>query len=239
MTISLKTSPPLIVAHQELLAPFLGRIQRKESSLLLVLGDSNSDNTIFTRGGKQWSELLHTELKNNYQTQSLLLVNSALSGNTVLDYLDRFDTDVAAFRPTLTLFNMGSNDTRLTEEVFEKGMRDCLDRLEAIGSTVLVFTPAPIMELKPEPAHIWRQDTDRARRVEIIRKVVASRNNVAFIDLYEKIRGMEDAGELEIQPLMADQVHLIALGHQLVARIFAPVFGLPPTFHWERESAQI
>ena len=234
MTTDSKTSPPLIVARQELLEPFLGKLQRKESALLLALGDSNTDNTNFTSGGKQWPELLHSELKNHYATQRLFLFNSALSGNTVLDALNRFDTDVAAFKPSLTVFCLGSNDRRLTPDVFEKGFHDCIDRLEAEGSSVLVFTPAPIMERKPEPPHIWRNDKELGRNVEIIRKIVATRN-VTFIDLYQRIRDMEEYGELEIATLMADEVHLNAAGHQLVARIFAPVFGLSPDFAWERE----
>jgi len=237
MTTSAKTSPPLIVAHQELLEPFLGMLQRKESALLLALGDSNTDNTNFTRGGKQWAELLHTELKNHYATQRLFLFNSALSGNTVLDALNRFDTDVAAFKPSLTLFCLGSNDRKLTPDVFEKGFHDCIDRLESAGSSVLVFTPAPIMERKPEPPHIWRDDKELGRNVEIIRKIVATRT-VTFIDLYQKIRDMEESGELEIFPLMADEVHLNDAGHQLVFRLFAPVFGLPPSFAWERDRSK-
>jgi lysophospholipase L1-like esterase len=225
---------PLIVARQELLDPFIGKLQRKESTLLLALGDSNTDNTNFTRGAKQWPELLHTELKNHYSTQGVLLLNSALSGNTVLDALNRFDTDVAAYKPSLTIFCLGSNDRRLAPDVFEKGFHDCIDRLEAIGSAVLVFTPAAIMERKPEPAHIWRQDKDLGRNVEIIRKIVATRN-VTFIDLYKKIRDMEDEEKLDIQSIMADEVHFNALGHQLVCRLFAPVFGLAPIFAWEKE----
>jgi len=225
---------PLIVARQELLEPFIGKLKRKESALLLTLGDSNTDNTNFTHGGKQWGELLHAELKNHYETQGLLFLNSALSGNTVLDALKRFDTDVRPYKPSLTLFCLGSNDRRLEPDVFEKGYHECIDRLEEIGSSVLIFTPAPIMELKPEPPHIWRQDENLGRNVEIIRKIAATRN-VTFIDLYKKIRDMEIEEKLEIQPIMDDHVHLNALGHQLVYRLFAPVFGMPPTFAWEKE----
>lgn len=229
---------PLTVARQELLEPFIGKLQRKESTLLLALGDSNTDNTNFTRGGKQWPELLHAELKNHYETQGLLFLNSALSGNTVLDALKRFDTDVRAYKPSLTLFCLGSNDRRLTPDVFEKGYHECLDRLEELGSTVLIFTPAPIMEHKPEPPHIWRDDQTLSRNVEIIRKIASTRK-VVFIDFYKKIRDMEDEEKLDIQTIMADEVHLNALGHQLLFRIFAPVFGLAPIFAWEKEPAKV
>jgi lysophospholipase L1-like esterase len=228
---------PLIVANKELLKPFIEKQQRKESSLLLALGDSNMDNTNFTRGGKQWPELLHTELKNHYETQGLLFLNSALSGNTVLDALKRFDTDIRPYKPSLTLFCLGSNDRRLTPDVFEKGFHECIDRLEEVGSSVFVSTPAPIMERKPEPAHIWKQDKELGRNVEIIRKIVSTRK-VTFVDFYQKVRAMEDEEKLEIQSIMADEVHLNAAGHQLAFRIFAPVFDLPPTFAWEKEQSK-
>lgn len=84
------------------LAPFLDRLCANQSCVLIALGDSNTDNTRFAGAGKQRPELLHTELKQHYRTQRLLLVNAGVSGDTVLNALDRFDTDVAAFGPTLT-----------------------------------------------------------------------------------------------------------------------------------------
>jgi acyl-CoA thioesterase I len=224
----------LIVRNQVLLDPFIEKLKKKESAMLLALGDSNMDNTHFTRGAKQWPELFHAELKSHYGTQGLLFLNSALSGHTVLDMLKRFDTDVLPFRPFLTIFCPGSNDIRLTEDVFEKGFLECLDRLEALGTTILIYTQPPIMERKPEPVHIWRQDKERGRRVEMIRQMSSNRKAI-FVDIAQKMRDMEDEGELEIGAIMADEVHLNAAGHQLVCRLMAPVFGLSPSFAWERD----
>ncbi len=222
------------IFHPERLNPFLDKLKSKQPSLLLALGDSNMDNTHFTGGGKQWPELLHTELKHHYGTNRVLLLNAAISGNTVLDALHRFETDVLAHRPTLTIFCLGSNDAdHLTDEDFQKGYLECLDRLASIGSAILAFTPPPIMERKPEPAHIWRHDTKRRRKVEMIRELVRGRD-LTFVDLCQIMIDLEDSGELKIGEIMDDEVHLNARGHQLVYRIFAPVFQLPPTFLWER-----
>ncbi len=221
------------VERAEKLAPFCERLRRKEHALLLALGDSNTCNTTFTRGGKQWPELLHSELRDHFGTQSVLLLNSGISGHDCQDVLRRLETDALRFRPDLTVLCLGSNDVRLTVDVFRAGMNEIIDRIEAGGGQVLLRTPTPIVEVEPPPKHLWTNDTEQRARIEIIREIAAERS-LAFVDTYAQWWELEAAGWLPVNGLMHDQVHTNAIGHQIVCRGLLPAFGAPPTFAWER-----
>jgi len=221
------------IERAETLAPFCERLQRKDHALLLALGDSNTCNTAFTHGAKQWPELLHSELRDRFGTQSVLLVNSGVSGDDCRNVLARLETDALRFRPQLTVLCLGANDRRLTVEQFRSGMDGIIDRLEAAGSLVLLRTPTPIVEVEPPPKHLWTNDADLRERVAIIREIARLRA-LAFVDTYAQWWDFEAAGWLPVQSLMRDQVHSAALGHQLVCRGLLPAFGAPASFAWER-----
>ena len=221
--------------RSELLAPFCERLKRKEQSLLLALGDSNTCNTTFTYGAKQWPELLHSELRDHFGTQAVLLVNSGVSGDCSKMVLERFESTALHFQPNLTILCLGPNDRRLTVAEFRANMTEIIDRLQTAGSLVLLRTPTPIMEFKPEPKHLWRGDDELRARIEIIREL-ASQRTLAFVDTYAQWWECEESGFVPIGSLMADAVHTNALGHREVCRGLLPAFGAPIEFAWERSA---
>lgn len=222
----------------EPLAAFGAWLREGKHALLLALGDSNTCNTGFTRGAKQWPELLHSELRDRYQTQKILLVNSGISGDTVHNALQRWHTDVARFMPTLAIVCFGSNDAnKLDDAEFAEGLAEIVDRLQALSCGVLLRTPTPIMEFKPEPGHIWKEDRKLKRRVEQILEL-AARRELPCVDVYAHWCALEAAGELRMPELMTDAVHTNAAGHAMVFRSLAPAFGLPPVLAWERVGQQ-
>lgn len=229
---------PYIYRSQQL-KRFTEMLTHKEPCLLSAFGDSNTCNTNFTHGGKQWIEQLHSELRNHYNTQAVLLCNAGVSGNTILDGLKRFHTDVERFRPDCCIIAMGSNDAKRVSNVdFEAGLHRCIDRLEALGTSILVRTSTPVLEYEPKPGHIWQGATELCEK-NAINLQVAEERNLAAVDVYRHWCDLEAAGELEIENVMHDAVHSNALGHALVFRSIAPVFGLDTQLSWEREAQQV
>lgn len=225
-------------AHTDKLQPFLDRLGAGDPCLLLALGDSNACNATFTAGGKQWPELLHSELRIRYQTQQVLLVNAGVCGATVRDALARWESDVARFRPEMTVVCLGSNDAkRMTDDEFDEGLCEVLDRLAAMGSGVLLRTPTPVMEYEPAPEHLWTGDELLRGKVERIRRIAADRA-LPFVDTYAHWWELEEAGTLTVGGLMHDAVHTNAKGHQLVYRGLAAAFDLPEKLHWERGAGE-
>ena len=222
------------VLNGDALGPFIDRLRRRQLAVLVALGDSNTCNASFTAGHKQWPELVHTELRGRYQTQRILLVNAGICGDTVVGALARLDSDVLAFGPSLTVVSFGSNDaTRIPADQFRERLNELVDRLESAGSVVALRTSPPVMELEPAPPHIWRDDDEHWRLMDINREVAVARG-LPLVDIHGMWIELEERGQLQIGDLMHDCVHPNEHGHRLMARQMAPLFGMPPTFHWER-----
>lgn len=220
----------------EHLAPFLEAVRHQEPQLLLAFGDSNTCNAQYSAGAKQWGELLHSELRDQCSSQSLLFLNSGISGDCTVRGLRRWHSDVARFAPDCAIFAMGTNDRRLAAAEFRAAVERCLDRFAALGTRVLIRTPVPIMENEPKPAHLWRDDGALGERVAILR-AIAEERALPLCDVYAHWHALEAAGTLSIGALMRDPVHTNGAGHQQVCRSVLPAFGCTPTFSWERAEA--
>lgn len=195
---------------------FLKRLAAKEHLLFLALGDSNTNNTHFTDGGKQWPELLHADLKEEYGTQKLLLLNAGVSGDTVRDALARFETDVARFRPDFVILCLGSNDAnKLSDEEFAAGYNLLVDKLLALGCALLLKTPTPVWERSNGLNRIWPGDAKLQTRVEQTRQIAKERG-LPLLDTYALWQADEAAGTLNLADLMKDEVHTNAKGHRKV-----------------------
>jgi len=213
----------------EALAALNARLAEREPTMLVALGDSNTCNTGFTAGAKQWPELLHDELKKHHRHQRIMMFNAGVSGDKVTDLLARFDSDVARVQPQGCILCIGSNDKgRLTPEAFRSGLHELLDRLAAIDCEVLVRTPTPILEyLDDAPDRLWPDGQALRDFCDIIRGVAAERG-LALVDTYRMWRAAETAGDLVPGELYRDAVHTNAAGHARVAAELHPAFGIAP-----------
>ncbi|MDX2110812.1 MAG: SGNH/GDSL hydrolase family protein [Verrucomicrobiota bacterium] len=209
------------------LEQFIEALKNKQSLLLLALGDSNTDNTGFTGGAKQWPELLHTRLKQHYQTLRLLCLNAGISGDTVQKILARFETDVARFKPDCCILCIGSNDAnQLTDEAFRIGLQEIISRLQAMDTLVILRTPTPIWERGKGYNRIWPDDLRLQAKVNIIRETAASAN-LPLVDTYKHWQDAAAAGTLDPHTLFTDEVHTNAAGHRLVYEELLPLFQCP------------
>lgn len=212
--------------HTEKLNPFLDKLTAGRRMVMVFLGDSNTNNTNFTAGAKQYPELLHSKIKDHYNTQRLLMVNAGVSGDTIIDGLVRFTHDVGRFSPDLVVLAMGTNDSGPLSDVrFMDGMSQCIDRIEELGAIPLVRTPTPIVEYKPAPYHLYKNDVKLKAKVMAIRELV-NRREIPMIDIYQM---WHDAGEketLDCSSLFCDEVHLNAAGHVRMFEDMLPLFGV-------------
>jgi lysophospholipase L1-like esterase len=219
-------NPPL----QEVLA----RLQRHEHQTVVALGDSNTANAHFTRGAKQWPELMGQELRERYGTQDITVVNSGISGDSVTEARRRLHRDVLRLQPQLVVICLGSNDAnRLDDTTFTTLLEEIVSEIAGSGAALILRTPAPIVEKQPEPKHLWAGDHTLRAKISIIR-AVASRRHITLVDTYEQFWQRERSGMLDCASLFCDEVHLNAAGHRLVWRGLAPALGCPAELTWER-----
>jgi lysophospholipase L1-like esterase len=227
-----------VSAELERLAALLARLGPGRHATLCALGDSNTANALFTRGGKQWPELMHQEMRERYATQDLTLINAGISGDSVREARARLERDVLRHRPDLVVACLGANDAgRLDDAEFSAGMNEILDRVRASGAAVVLRTGAPIVEKEPPPKHLWTGDHQHRAKYDLVRAIARERG-IALVDTWEQFWRRERASELDCASLYCDEVHLGAEGHVLVWRGLAPYLGCPRELAWERRWPQ-
>jgi lysophospholipase L1-like esterase len=214
---------------------FLEDVRKKSPKLMLSFGDSNTCNAHYAEGSKAWGELLHSEMRDQLQSQSLLYLNSSISGDCVKKGLARWETDVHRFQPDLAFFCMGSNDAkRLSPELFRELTNEVLDRFKAMGTLVVMRTPIPVMEYDPKPEHFWDGDRQLKGLCSVIRDI-ADERELPFVDVYRRWWALESEGKIEVGHMYTDAVHANAKGHQIVCQTMLKAFGLSSDFVWQRK----
>lgn len=195
----------------------VARLAAGEAVTIVCLGDSNTDNTGFTAGSKQWPELLHTALKMHYANIRVRVYNAGVSGDAVPEALARYERDVARLQPDLVIVCLGSNDSdRVSDADFRTGMNSLLDRINALPAACLLRTPTPVLEKRPQGHRIWTGDQPLVDKVLILRELARERA-LPLHDTFAQWHALEATGAWSIGAWMDDEVHTNAAGHRLVA----------------------
>jgi lysophospholipase L1-like esterase len=83
------------------------------------------------------------ELSQQFRTQSIIVLNRGISGERAVEMLARFDDSVAAERPDLVLWQVGTNAVLRGYEHSKSDalIREGIRRIKAIGSDVVLIDP--------------------------------------------------------------------------------------------------
>jgi lysophospholipase L1-like esterase len=121
-------------------APVRG-LDLKDGDRFIFIGDSITHQCLYTQ-----------YVENFYYTRSpekrLHFRNAGVSGDRALDVLNRFDEDIAVFKPTHATVLLGMNDASYTDfdlttfQTYAKGMTELLDKLDAIKCKVVIMSPS-------------------------------------------------------------------------------------------------
>ncbi|PIE23826.1 MAG: hypothetical protein CSA62_05365 [Planctomycetota bacterium] len=193
----------------------------------------------------RWTRLLEDYLFCRYPKQKISFWNAGIAGDKAGDVLRRFDTDIAAFEPTLALVMLGMNDGAVRDwddAIFAVFQRDTkalvggLEKLTGSARSVLILSPTPFDEIarasyrkgRPVPHY----DQVLGRYGDWLRKLAGPRR---FVDtqasLRAKIREWRLAGESP--PLLGDGIHPSPLGSAFISLEVLRsqwVPGKPPVF---------
>ncbi len=203
--------------------------QRKRPDYLVVaLGDSataaaNVDPD--ERWTFQLQKMMHYRLRKTVE-----VVSAAVSGEIAPLGLKRLERDVLALKPDLVIVGYLINDSRVfgtgadgqgqtivSFDEYLRAMRTIVARVRDTRRTVMVFTCHPIQSGFFGVEHLdWAtiQDIVFTARVTAL-KGLAMQYNVPLADTFNAIAKKTD----QVTLYDADNLHLNADGHQLVARL--------------------
>jgi len=187
---------------------------------------------------KSYPFLLEERLMGKYP--EVMVINSGIGGQTVVDALDRLDGDVLYFEPQVVIINFGLNDAFLVStgessinedketdlrnnidlETFKETYKQLIAKISEKSSEILIMGTNPVMaELLWEDKDIAQKQEESYRLYNQATKNIAEAYDLIFIDIRESFTAR---GELDtfIQP---DGVHPNETGLNLISEIISTV----------------
>ncbi|MCB1227499.1 MAG: SGNH/GDSL hydrolase family protein [Verrucomicrobiales bacterium] len=115
-------------------------LQLQDGDRFLFIGDSITHQCLYTQFVEDFFYTRYPNIRLHFR-------NAGVSGDRAVDALDRFEPDIAAFKPTVATILLGMNDGRYQDfspEIFQTyaaDMTKLLDRLDAIQCRVILMSP--------------------------------------------------------------------------------------------------
>ncbi len=199
------------------------------TKVVLFTGDSITDcdrarpiGDGFGKMGNSYVARIFVDTWADFPENNIRYLNSAISGNTSKQLLDRFDEDVLAYDPDYVCIMIGVNDvwrhfdgSQLSVELLSPD--DTANNMETMIKMVLKTGARPIIL---SPYFLDRNHDDPMRHmVDEINdryKELAEKYNIGYIDIQSRFDAYLKNGSAYI--LSNDRVHPKAPGISLIAR---------------------
>lgn len=178
--------------------------------------------------GPGYPALTGAHLQSRLASPELKIFNRGISGNRVRDLLARFDSDLAALKPTVVSILIGVNDTwrrydsnDATEaKAFERDYRTLLEKIaQTVKARVVLLEP--FLLHTPADRYTWREDLNP--KIDVTRKLA-----VEFGAELLPLDGLfaQAATQAPAAYWLADGVHPTPAGHALIAETWLENAGL-------------
>lgn len=213
------------------------------------LGLKNGDRVIFIGDSIthqcQYTQYVEDFFYTRYPKLRLHFRNAGVSGDRAADALNRFEDDIASFKPTVATVLLGMNDGSYQDfspEIFKtyaEGMTKLLDRLDALK--VRVFLMSPTMFDHQAFEQMVAKDPARAKNKtpENYNAVLAyfgkwgqeqaRKRGYGFIDMFGPLNKLTTEGRIKDPnfTLIADAIHPGGDGQFVMAYSMIEAFGEP------------
>ena len=192
----------------------------------VITGDSITHGLVHTQGGRSYPEHLHELIRGELERVRDVVLNTAISGNRIVDLLDDWDRRVASWRPDVVTLMIGTNDASdggprpvISPTEFAASLREFVARVRTLGAIPVLQTP-PAVDVPNAP--------ERARIGEFADAVrqVASTEDVILVDQYARFADIGAGGVP--WGLMNDPFHPNTVGHAALALELATALGIRP-----------
>jgi acyl-CoA thioesterase I len=183
--------------------------------MIVALGSSSTAGAGASSAEATYPSRLMAELARRFATQSIIVLNRGISGERATDMLARFDDSVAAERPDLVLWQLGTNavlrgyEHSKSDALIHEGIK----RIKAIGADVVLIDPqfAPKVLARPEIADM----------IELISSA-AKEENVDVFHRFALMRHWHDVDGIPFEVFLSpDGLHMNDWGYGCFAKALA------------------
>ncbi len=219
-----------------------------QTKTIVAFGDSIT--------AKRKDVVVYAELiKHEFEKKNIPIniVNSGIPGNTTEHAKVRFEKDVLAHKPDLTVIQFGTNDSaydvwktppatkpRVDIKVYEKNLRDFIKALKKQKSKVILVVPPPLVwtekmiEMYGKPPFDPKErdgfNVSLRKYNEVLRKIAKS-EKIPLVDMFEAYLEYDKMEGQSMERLLPDGIHPNSEGQEIEARLLIEVikkmnFGL-------------
>lgn len=205
--------------------------EEKKQPKILFYGSSN---TARCNKGAHWGDCLEVGLYEKFGGAHRSF-NMGVSGNTSRDLLQRFSSDVAAYKPDLVILTIGGNDSNPAQEMSETEFHDNLIKLHRdinnLGAAVLFQTYYAPNKTTFAADHLPRFH----RYMQIIREVAQETSSFLHDSLTRWIN-LQNTCPQRYAFQMYDALHLNSYGNRVFGLDLARFLGcsVKDDPYWER-----
>ena len=200
----------------------------KDGDRFIFIGDSITHQCLYTQYVENFYYTRHPEMRIHFR-------NAGVSGDRAQDALNRWDEDIASFKPTVATVLLGMNDggykdfDMATFQTYEKGMTELMDKLDAIKCRVILMSPTMFDHQAFE--QMVKENPERAKNKTPTNyngvlayygkwaQEVARKRGYQFVDLYGPLNTLTVQGRKDDPTftLIKDAIHPGADGQLIMA----------------------
>ena len=154
-------------------------LQLKDNDVWVMAGDSITAQRLHTNYIEAFFRTRAPKLHLHFR-------NSGIGGNRTGNVLQRFDYDVAAWKPTIVSVELGMNDVNGSEEEYIKGMKEIIAKIRAIPAQPVLVSSSPV----DDGSTLGDWKSPRCEKIhpftEALKKL-ATEERVVFVDQYHPL----------------------------------------------------
>lgn len=206
--------------------PAPGKVVVKDGDNFVFLGDSITHQCLYT-------QYIEDFYYTRFPKRRVHFHNAGTGGDRVGDALERFDEDVAAFKPQFVSVLFGMNDAGFTDleqplfDKYQQGMATLIDLIGKAGATPILLSPTMYDPLPNRLNNRIMEPRDSVYPSVLEKyagwvKEEAKRRVLPFADFYFPFRSvMEDQRRNEADwTIIPDGMHPTAPGHVIIAAAY-------------------
>jgi acyl-CoA thioesterase I len=207
-------APANLVHFQRPLSRVARRLASASDPLTIVaVGSSSTAGAGASSASATYPSRLQADLRHRYPVRKISVINHGVGGTEMGDMIAKFDQDIAAEKPDLVLWQLGTNSVLRDRTLDAAGSKieEGLTKVKALGADVVLINPqyAPRVIVKPESAHM----------LDIISHAT-SQANINLFNRFEIMRHWRMTDNIPFNAFLSpDELHMNDWSYACVAKL--------------------
>jgi acyl-CoA thioesterase I len=213
---ALACSAPQEMTRFKVKLPNTARAVRSRQPLAIVaIGSSSTAGIGASDPARAYPAVLAGELRHRWPQLAVTVINKGVAGELASQMLARFERDVLPYRPQLVVWQTGSNQLLLSEDIegYGETIRHGISRLKAAAADVVLMDPQFAPRVLARRMHLAVVDSIAA---------VANDTDVAVFQRFSVMQHWVSSGQYKTEDIISsDGLHMNDVSYSCIARLLA------------------